>query len=111
MKAVVCRAFGPLTDLKLEDIASPAAEPGKVLVDVRACGLNFYDGLAVEGKYQTKPPFPFSPGGEIAGIVAAVGEGVTNVSVGQRVLAFTGFGGYAEQVASLYTGMDLKANY
>ena len=100
MKAVVCRAFGPLTDLKLEDIASPAVEPGKVLVDVRACGLNFYDGLVVEGKYQTKPPFPFSPGGEVAGVVAAVGEGVPNVSVGQSVLAFTGFGGYAEQVAA-----------
>lgn len=100
MKAVVCHAFGPLTDLKLEDIASPTVEPGKVLVNVEACGLNFYDGLAVEGKYQTKPPFPFSPGGEVAGVVAAVGEGVTTVSVGQRVLAFTGFGGYAEQVVA-----------
>jgi len=100
MKAVICRAFGPLTDLTLEDVEAPAVEAGNVVIDVRACGLNFYDGLAVEGKYQTKPPFPFSPGGEVAGTVAAVGDGVSGLSVGQRVLAFTGFGGFAEQVAA-----------
>lgn len=100
MKAVVCRAFGPLTDLTLETIEAPAVEPGKVVIDVHACGLNFYDGLAVEGKYQTKPPFPFSPGGEVAGVIAAVGEGVDGLAVGQRVLAFTGFGGFAEQVSA-----------
>lgn len=100
MKAVVCRAFGPLGDLALEEIEAPAVGAGKVIVNVQACGLNFYDGLAVEGKYQTKPPFPFSPGGEVAGTVAALGEGVTGLSIGQRVLAFTGFGGFAEQVAA-----------
>jgi NADPH2:quinone reductase len=100
MKAVVCRAFGPLTDLTLETIETPAVEPGKVVINVHACGLNFYDGLTVEGKYQTKPPFPFSPGGEVAGVIAALGEDVDGFAVGQRVLAFTGFGGFAEQVAA-----------
>jgi NADPH2:quinone reductase len=68
------------------------------VVDVRAAGVNFVDGLLCQGQYQIKPPTPFIPGGEIAGEVSAVGSGVTGVSIGDRVIAFTGFGGFAEQV-------------
>lgn len=99
MKAVICREFGPIEKLRIEDIDSPAAQAGQLLLRVAACGVNFYDGLAVEGKYQVKPPFPFSPGGEVAGEVIAVGKGVTGFHPGQRVMAFTGFGGYAEEIA------------
>mgnify|MGYP001476110106 CR=1 FL=1 len=99
MKAVVCREFGPIENLGIEEIDSPVVQPGQVLLRVEACGVNFYDGLAVQGKYQVKPPFPFSPGGEVAGEVIAVGDGVGAFRAGQRVMGFTGFGGYAEQVA------------
>lgn len=99
MKAVICDAIGSIDGLRIDDVESPEARPGQVLIRVGACGINFYDGLAVAGKYQTKPDLPFSPGGEIAGTVIAVGEGVFGLFAGQRVLAFTGFGGYAEEVA------------
>jgi NADPH2:quinone reductase len=69
-----------------------------VAIAVRACGVNFFDALIVQGKYQTRPPVPFSPGGEVAGVIRAVGPGVTGLTEGTRVLAFTGHGGYAEQV-------------
>jgi len=99
MRAVICDAIGSIDGLRIDDVESPEARPGQVLIRVGACGINFYDGLAVAGKYQTKPDLPFSPGGEIAGTVIAVGEGVFGLFAGQRVLAFTGFGGYAEEVA------------
>lgn len=99
MKAVLCHAFGPIEDLKIEEIDAPVARPGQVVIRVEACGVNFYDGIAVEGKYQSKPPFPFSPGGEVSGIIMSTGEAVSALKVGQRVIAFTGFGGYAEQLA------------
>jgi NADPH2:quinone reductase len=67
---------------------------------VRACGVNFFDALIVQGKYQLRPPLPFSPGGEVAGVIGAVGEGVTAFEPGMRVLAFTGYGGYAEEVTT-----------
>ncbi|KAB2950615.1 MAG: NADPH:quinone oxidoreductase family protein [Rhizobiaceae bacterium] len=99
MRAVLCRAFGPVEDLRLEDVASPVAGQGMLCVSIEACGINFFDGLAVQGQYQTKPPFPFSPGGEVAGVVTALGEGVEGLSLGDRVMAFVGFGGYAEEIA------------
>ena len=99
MRAVQCRAFGPVEDLRLEDVPSPVAGPGALLVRIAACGINFFDGLAAQGQYQTKPPFPFSPGGEVAGVVTALGEGVSGFAVGDRVMAFVGFGGYAEEIA------------
>lgn len=74
MKAVLCKAFGPASSLVLEEIASPSPAKNEVLLDVHAAGVNFPDTLIIEGKYQFKPPFPFSPGGEAAGVVAAVGE-------------------------------------
>ena len=99
MKAVLCKTFGPPETLVLEDIAAPQAGAGEVLVDVHAAALNFPDVLMIQGKYQSQPPMPFSPGGEIAGIVAAVGAGVTRLKVGDRVFGGTGHGGFAEQVA------------
>jgi NADPH2:quinone reductase len=99
LKAVRCHAFGPVSDLKLEDVGDPAPRPGEVVVRIAACGVNYYDGLATEGRYQTKPPLPFSPGGEVSGAVESLGEGVTGLKAGTKVIAFCGFGGYAEKVA------------
>jgi NADPH2:quinone reductase len=99
MKAVLCKAFGPAETLVLEEVASPEHKKNEVLLDVHAAGVNFPDTLIIEGKYQFKPPFPFSPGGEAAGVVAAVGEKVTHVKPGDRVMALTGWGSFAEQVA------------
>lgn len=99
MKAVLCKAFGPAETLVLEDIASPEPKKNEVLIDVHAAGVNFPDTLIIEGKYQFKPPFPFSPGGEAAGTVAAVGEKITHLKPGDRVMALTGWGSFAEQVA------------
>jgi NADPH:quinone reductase len=99
MKAVLCKAYGPPESLVLEDVPAPQPGAGEVLVDVHAAALNFPDVLMIQGKYQSQPPFPFSPAGEIAGVVAAVGEGVASPKVGDRVFGGTGFGGLAEQVA------------
>ncbi len=98
MRAVVCKAYGPPESLVIEELPSPPVGKGQVKVAVRACGVNFPDTLIIEGKYQFKPEMPFSPGGEVSGTIAEVGEGVTNVKVGDRVLAMTGWGGYAEEV-------------
>jgi|BarGraNGADG00212_1021973.scaffolds.fasta_scaffold00031_9 NADPH2:quinone reductase len=98
MRTVVCNELGPLSDLVIEERDEPTPGEGQVVVDVRAAGVNFVDGLLCQGQYQIKPPTPFIPGGEIAGEVSAVGSGVTGVSIGDRVIAFTGFGGFAEQV-------------
>ncbi len=99
MKAVLCKSYGPPESLVLENIAAPIAGPGEVLVDVHASALNFPDVLMIEGKYQSQPPMPFSPGGEIAGTVAAVGSGVSRFAIGDRVFGGTGYGGFAEQIA------------
>ena len=99
MKAVLCKAFGPAETLVLEEIASPEAKKNEVLLEVHAAGVNFPDTLIIEGKYQFKPPFPFSPGGEAAGVVKAVGEKVSHLKVGDRVMALTGWGSFAEEVA------------
>ena len=100
MKAYVCREFGPVESHKVEEIADPRAEAGQVVVDVKAAGVSFPDVLIVQGKYQFQPPFPFSPGGEIAGIISEVGEGVVDWKVGDRVIAMTGNGGIAEKVVA-----------
>ncbi len=97
MKAVICREFSPRANLRLEEAASPEPGIGQVKMRVAACGLNFFDGLMVEGKYQTRPDRPFTPGSEVAGEIISVGAGVTALRVGQRVLAFNGVGGYAEE--------------
>jgi NADPH2:quinone reductase len=98
MKALLCIAFGPPERLVLQEIESPKPGKGQVLIDVKACGVNFPDTLIIEGKYQFKPPLPFAPGGEVAGVVAEVGEGVTHLKSGDRVFSLTGWGGFAEKV-------------
>ncbi len=100
MKAVLCKAFGPPEDLVMEEVESPEPGPGQILVDIHASALNFPDVLMIAGKYQSLPPFPFSPGGEIAGTVAAIGEGATRFNVGDRVFGGIGHGGFAEQLAA-----------
>src|ERR1051325_173425 len=97
MRRIVCREFGPLEKLAVEEVDEPEVSAGTILVDMEAAGVNFVDALIVRGEYQLKPPLPFVPGGEIAGRVLAVGDGVTTVQVGDRILALTGFGGFAER--------------
>lgn len=99
MKAVLCKAFGPADTLVIEDTSSPHIKKNEVLLDVHAAGINFPDTLIIEGKYQFKPPFPFSPGGEASGVISAVGENVSHLNVGDRVMALTGWGSCAEQIA------------
>lgn len=99
MKAVLCKAFGPAENLVLEEVAGPAIKKNEILLEVHAAGVNFPDTLIIEGKYQFKPPFPFSPGGEAAGVVLEVGEKVEHLKAGDRVMALTGWGSFAEQVA------------
>jgi len=100
MRAVVCRAWGEVENLKLEDVPTPAPGPGEVLIDVKATAVNYADSLLVAGRYQTKPPLPFSPGLETAGVVAACGEGVTRFSRGDRVMAVLAYGGLAEMAVA-----------
>ncbi len=96
MKAVLCRAFGPPSALTVEEVPEPQPGPDQVLIRVEAASVNFADTLVIEGKYQQRPPFPFSPGGEVAGVAAGLGPGVEGPPLGTRVLAMTGHGGFAE---------------
>jgi NADPH2:quinone reductase len=98
MKAIVARMWGEPATLEYTEVFPPALRPGQALIDVKAIGCNFPDILIVQGKYQKKPPFPFSPGAEVAGVVRDVGPGVTQIGVGQRVFALIPWGAYAEQV-------------
>src|ERR1700683_319849 len=99
MKAVLCTHFGPPDELELADVPPPKAATGEAVVRVEAAALNFFDTLIIAGKYQHKPPFPFSPAAEFAGIVESVGAGVTDVSVGDRVMGYVGWGAAREYVA------------
>jgi NADPH2:quinone reductase len=100
MRAVVMDAFGRPEDAVLRDLPSPAPGPGEVLVRTRAAGVNYPDLLVMEGSYQHKPPLPFTPGKELAGEIAAVGEGVTRWTVGDRVMAQVEYGAFAEAVVA-----------
>jgi NADPH:quinone reductase len=100
LKALVCHEIGPIDGLRFEDAPDPKPVAGQVLLGVRACGLNFPDVLVVQGKYQFKQPPPFVPGGELAGVVEAVGSGVTDVKVGDRVAAVVMGGGLAEKLVA-----------
>jgi len=113
VKALVCREFGPIENLTVEDIDTPRPGPGQVLVEVKASSLNFPDALMVQGLYQVKPPLPFSPGHEIAGVVSKIGEGVAGIAAGDAVIGTPGVGGFAEQclvarerLTPLPAGMD-----
>jgi NADPH2:quinone reductase len=99
MKAMLSKQVGGPETLVLEELPSPEPKAGQAIVSVKACGVNYPDVLIIEDKYQFKPPRPFAPGGEISGVVKSVGEGVTAVKPGDRVLGSTGNGGMAEEVA------------
>jgi NADPH2:quinone reductase len=99
MRKVVCRTFGPVENLVVEEVAEPDPQPGEVVVAVRAAGVNFVDALLVQGTYQLKPPLPFTPGNEIAGEVVALGAGVEVIARGERVVVSCGLGGFAERLA------------
>lgn len=100
VRAVVCHELGPPDALVVAERADPAPGPGSVLVVVEAAGVNFVDALFVAGKYQIKPPVPFTPGSEVAGTVSVVGDGVEGFSPGDRVLASVGLGGFASAVVA-----------
>jgi NADPH2:quinone reductase len=115
MKALVCKEFGPVEALALEDLPNPQPGPGEVLISVHAAGVNFPDGLMVRGDYQVKPPRPFIPGNEVSGVIEAVAPDVTTRQVGERVVALCGLGGFAEmvvaaadRVAVIPDGMDFN---
>jgi NADPH2:quinone reductase len=96
MRAIVVDRLMEPRDLRVSEIPAPAVRPGTLEIEVRAAGCNFFDILMVQGKYQVKPPFPFVPGAEIAGVVRSVGDGVKGFAKGDRVLASAGLGGFAE---------------
>jgi NADPH2:quinone reductase len=98
MKAVVCKQFGPPESLVFEDLPSPKPGAGEVVISMRAASLNFPDVLIIQNKYQAKPPLPFTPGSELSGVVKEVGEGVRGYQPGDRVIAFTTYGAFAEEV-------------
>jgi NADPH2:quinone reductase len=96
MRAVVCREFAPLARLEVAELPDPSPGPREVVVRVAAAGLNYADALLAQGKYQARPPFPFSPGMELAGTVAAVGAAVRELKVGEPVMATVEHGAFAE---------------
>jgi NADPH2:quinone reductase len=96
MRAVLCRAWGPIDNLTIEDVPPPVPGAGEILIAVKATAVNYADAIMVAGNYQTKPPLPFSPGLETAGTVAACGAGVTRFKPGDRVMAILPYGGLAE---------------
>lgn len=98
MRALVCKQLGSLDALSIEDVPAPEADSGQLLLDVTAAGVNFVDALTAQGGYQVKPVPPYVPGGEVAGVVRTVGPGVDHLEIGQRVVAMTGYGAFAEQV-------------
>jgi NADPH:quinone reductase len=98
VRAVVCHELGPPSLLRVEEQADPDPGPSQVVVAVEAAGVNFVDALFIAGRYQIKPPLPFTPGSEVAGRIVAVGSDVSGVAVGQRVVVSTGLGGFASHV-------------
>ncbi len=116
MKAVICRELGPIGSLVVEDVPALVPGAGQVVIDVKAAGANFPDALMVQGKYQLKPPLPFSPGCEAAGVVKAAGDGVKHLKPGDAVVALMPWGAFAEEalvdagnVMPLPPGVDMAA--
>jgi NADPH2:quinone reductase len=97
MKAIVCNKFGTPETLQYQEIETPSPKNDEILIAVKACSVNFPDTLIIQGKYQFRPEFPFSPGSDVAGIVEKVGENVTHFKVGDEVVGFIPFGGFAEK--------------
>jgi NADPH:quinone reductase len=100
MRAALCHGWGAVEDLTIEEVPAPTPAPGEVLIAVKATAVNYADSLMVAGRYQTRPPLPFSPGLETAGIVAACGAGVTRFTPGDRVMAILAYGGLAEMAVA-----------
>jgi NADPH:quinone reductase len=100
MKAALCTHYGPPEEMVVQDVPSPSPRKGQVVISVKACGVNFPDVLMIQDKYQFKPALPFSPGGEIAGIVKEAGEGVTAFKPGDKVIVSIGSGGFAEEAVA-----------
>ena len=98
MKAIICNQFGQPSFLQYQEVASPSPKEDEILIAVKACSVNFPDTLIIQGKYQFRPPFPFSPGSDVAGIVLEVGKEGSPFKVGDAVVGFVPFGGFAEQV-------------
>ena len=98
MKALLCKEYGPPENLVVEDVAAPALGKGEVRIGIRACGVNYPDNLMIAGKYQVKPPLPFSPGFELAGEILETGDGITHLQPGQRVAATAMSGAMAEEI-------------
>ncbi|UTD27103.1 NADPH:quinone oxidoreductase family protein [Bradyrhizobium sp. WD16] len=99
MKAILCSQYCGPDDLVLADIPDPVAAAGEIVIAIKAAALNFFDLLMIQGKYQIKPPFPFSPAAEVAGMVESVGAGVTEFKPGDRVVASVGYNGAREKIA------------
>src|SRR5216683_3178759 len=99
MKAILCSQYCGPDDLVLTDVPDPVAEPGQAVIAIKSAALNFFDLLMIQGKYQIKPPFPFSPAAEVAGVIESVGAGVTDLKVGDRVVASCGHNGAREKIA------------
>ncbi len=104
MKAIVVNEFMSHSDLVVSEIEAPKAAPGQLVIDVKAVGCNWFDTLIVKGRYQVKPDFPFSPGGEVAGTIAEIGEGVEGFAIGDRVMAYVEYGGFAERATARPAG-------
>jgi NADPH2:quinone reductase len=105
MKAVLCKAWGLPETLVVEEVPKPEPKAGEVLVEIHAASVNYPDVLMIQKKYQIQPELPFIPGSEVAGTVRALGDGVSNVKVGDRVIAFVGLGGFAQFVAAKAAGL------
>ena len=99
MKAIMCHKFAPIDALSYEEVPDPSPNEHEIIIDVAACGINFPDGLLVQGLYQMKPEHPFSPGSEVTGTISQMGTKVKHLKLGQRVIGLTMTGGYAEKVA------------
>ena len=107
MRALICRQWGGIEQLQIGEAPVPRPGRGEVLIDVKATAVNYADAIMVAGRYQTKPPLPFSPGLETAGVVAACGAGVTRFKPGDRVMAILAYGGLAEHARGR-RGRDLR---
>ena len=100
MKALLCHQFGLPEDLKIQEAEMPIIQPNQILIEVKACGVNFPDSLIIQNKYQFKPELPFAPGGEVSGLAVEVGDEIKHIQKGDKVFALTGWGGFAEYVAA-----------
>ena len=99
MKAILCSQYCQPDDLVMAEVPDPVAGPGEAVIAIKAAALNFFDILMIQGKYQIKPPFPFSPAAEVAGVIESIGAGVSDLKVGDRVVASCGHNGAREKIA------------